>query len=308
MGKNMKVVLLAANDWTNLGGQCAKSLREIGVDATMFIKKTHSFEYPNQGKIFKASSQVLPYIKKADVVLFMHSQYIDTGVDLKNKKVLVWHTGSRYRKYSKNVNKFFNPIVNASICGRDVFGLGAKNEKWVGGLVDVEALNPVYKTGNDKIVLAHYPRGRHKGTGTIKNSIDEINKKGLLNGFIYKFSDKIVDWKSNIERVSKCDVYIEDMGKGKNKSVFGIAALEAAALGKIVITRFLFLEEYEKKFGKYGLQVANTQEELVQKLIYLISLSEKDLLKLKKRARKWVVRRHSYEAVAKRLLKVFNEV
>jgi hypothetical protein len=308
VGKNMKVVLLAVNDCTNLGGQCAKSLRGVGVDATMFIQRMHVFEYPDQGKIFKTSSQILPYIKKADVILFMHSQYIDTGIDLENKKVLVWHTGSRYRQHSEEINEIFNPIVNASICGRDVFGLGAKNEKWVGGLVDVEALNPVYKTGNDKIVLAHYPRGCHKGTEIIKNSIDEINKKKLLNGFIYKFSDEIVDWKSNIRRVSECDVYIEDMGDRKRHSVFGIAALEAAALGKIVVTRFLFVEEYEEKFGKCGLQISNTKEGLIQKLIYLISLSEKDLLELKKQSREWVVRCHSYEVVAKRLLKTFNEV
>jgi len=274
----------------------------------MFIQNAHLYEYPNQGKIFKTSSQILSYVKKADVILFMHSQYIDTGVDLKNKKVLVWHTGTRYRQHSKEVNKIFNPVVNASICGRDVFGLGAKNEKWVGGLVDVKALNPIYKKADDKIILAHYPRGHNKGTEIIKSSIGKISKKGLLNNFIYKFSDKIVDWESNIERVSGCDVYIEDMSNDKNKGVFGIASLEAAALGKIVVTRFLFLEEYEKKFGKCGIQVANTQEELIQKLIHLISLSEKNLLELRSRSRGWVVRCHSYEAVAKRLLKLFNEV
>lgn len=237
----------------------------------------------------------------------MHSQYRDLGINLTKKTVLVWHTGSGYRQKFKKFNAFFNPMVDASICARDLFGLGAKNEKWVGGLVDTDLLSPVYSRDSNKVIIAHYP-SNYKGADKIQAAVERLKDK---DQFIFRYDDQRISWVKQMKRLSECDIYVEnfyEVQKGRLTGAFGIAALEAAALGKIVVTRFLFMEDYEQRFGKCAIQVVHTVEELAKILAHLISLSDNELLKLKKQSREWVVRCHSYEAVAQRLLKVIEEL
>jgi len=305
-----KVLLIAGSDWANLGYLVSQALQEIGVDAIMLIKKESRNLYPNHGIIFRNINNIKNYSENADVIIFMHSQYVETGVNLKNKRILVWHSGSRFRQHSAEVNKIFNPIVDVSICGRDVFGLGAKNEKWVGGLADTKFLKPVYNRSSDKLIIAHYPSSaKGKGIDIIEKSINDLKKEGFDDKFVFKYSSKNVSWNEQIKRVSDCDIYIENMAatkKSKKLSVFGLTALETAALGKIVVTRFLFPIEYERNFGKCNLQIANNQKELTQKLKSLILLSNDEILKLKQQSRDWVERCHSFEAVAVRLVRLFG--
>jgi len=311
--KNLNVLLIAHKDWANLGQMISECLNKIGVESNMLVKSKHKFEFPTHGIYFKNKSQIEQYAKKANIIIFMHSQYIPLGDNLKNKKVLVWHTGSRFRQHSKNVNKIFNPIVDASICCRDVFGLGAKNEKDIPCPVNTNILKPNYKrVDNDKIIIAHYPSG-NKGINIIKKCIEVVQQSSLKDKFRFNYSEERerVSWKEQIERVSECDVYIEEMREYQKKqllSIFGITALEAAALGKIVITKFLHLEEYEEKFGKCGLHIAKTPKELIQQIKHIVSLSDDDLLELKKQSRDWIVRCHSYEAVALRMVELFKEI
>jgi len=307
----LNVLLIASSDWCALGESCARSLRSVGVNATALAANKQKSNYLNQGIVYRNRNQIRPYAEKANVIIFMHSYYIETGVDLRNKKVLVWHTGSRFRQHSKDVNRIFNPIVSASICGRDVFGYGAKNEKNILAPVDTDMIKPNYeRVDKNKIIIAHYPTG-DKGIDVIQSCIKQINKSDLKNKFRFDYDAKRVVWKDHMERVSKCDIYIEEMReKQKNQllSLYGISTPEAAALGKIVITKFLFLEEYERKFGKCELQVAKTPDELIQQIKRIISLSDDDLLKLKRQSREWAIRYHSYKAVGVSMVKLFKEI
>ena len=85
----MNVIILAIQDSSCLGAQYAKSLRSVGVNAKMFIRKKHPFDYPGQGTLYKNYSEIESYIKKADVVHLMHSQDVIPGANLKDKKVII---------------------------------------------------------------------------------------------------------------------------------------------------------------------------------------------------------------------------
>ena len=103
--------------------------------------------------------------------------------------------------------------------------------------------------------------------------------------------------------MSECDIYIEQICKHE----WGITALEAAALGKIAITTFRGLEEYRKQYGDCELVVANTENELRERVEEIMSWTPEQILEKKKATRRWVETYHSFEAVGQRLKKIIGE-
>ncbi|GAG24586.1 unnamed protein product, partial [marine sediment metagenome] len=234
----------------------------------------HKLEYPNQGVCGK-------YKKRVDVVIFMHSQLVK--VNLSGKRVFVHHGGSAYREKHKKLNKIFNPIVKRSIIQTaDLLGLGAKNEVWLLPGIDTESIKPVYER-HEKVIIGHFP-----SKARIKNS-KAINKviSRLKGDFEYIYSPEGVTWEKQMERMSKCDVYIDGCMPKINKRRYGewgMAALEAAALGKVVISHFLSQDKYK---GKCGIKVANSPAEIESHLKALLALTDEELLKEKQATRAW---------------------
>jgi len=308
----MKVLLITITDHAHMAYMTAEALKKLGVDAVTIRKRTVKFKYPEEGIKIRTDSYIKPYAENADVIIFMHTQYRDIGIDLTKKKVLVWHTGSGYRQKFEKYNAHFNPIVDVSLCSADLLGLGAKNERCLNGLVNTDLLQPIYGRKNKKITIAHYSASP-KGIIIIKKAIHHLKQGPLKDLFIFRYSAKKKTWDDNIKRMAECDIYIAEMhekqikkGQEWTTGMFGIAALEAAALGKIVISRFIYREDCEG--FDFGLQVANNLDELIKKLEYLLSLSEEKFLKLRKLSRDWVVNCHSYEAVGYRLLKIIEGI
>jgi len=298
----MKVVLLAVNDWTSLGAEYAKCLRTAGVDATMFIQKRHPFKYPNQGEIFKTNEEILPHIKEATIVHFMHSQNPIKGINLKGKKVVVSHTGSAYRIKHEKINKIFNPIVDLTIVSSDLFGKGAKNECWIeAGTVNTEKLKPVYERSSGTLIVGHFPSNTTKTRG---NEIVEI-MKDVKGNFEFRYSGKRVSWEEQIKRMSKCDIYLERFPDNRG---FGITVLEAAALGKIVFTPYAFEDKYKETMGDFDLISIKSTEDLIEKTEKVISLSDDELLKMKKKSRVWAEKHHSHKAIGERLLNLYKKI
>lgn len=302
----MKVVLLSTNDWANIAYVYEKCFKEVGIEAISFSKKRHKYGYPEQAKLWNKVFDIKPYVEKADVVMFVHSEYIETGVDLKNKIVSVVHTGSKYRQSSKKINKIFNPIVDVTFSGGDVLGMGAKNEIWIQPAIDTNKIQPIYKTDFDKVIISHYPSGE-KGYQIIQNVIDSLRNKN----FIFKYDLTNVPWEDNLKRMSECDIYIEEMNEIQGKvplSIFGIQAVEAAALGKVVCSRFLYFDKYEKEFGTCGLIPTINSEQLKSKLQDFLSMGDMDFVELQKKSREWAVRCHSYEVIGNKFKQIFEEI
>ena len=310
------LILSVGTDYANLGFLYSKSLMSVGVDSISLIDHHERIEYPKQGVICKSKSKRMrKYVKKAKIIQFMHSLYFDIK-SIKNKRIFVVHGGTRYRQNPKKFNKIFNPIVEKTIIQTgDLLGLGSKNEVWILPPVDTENIKPIYNNINEeKIIIAHYPsKAKVKRSDIINTVMEKINKDPYnRNKIRYIYSPKwIFNWKDNLKRMSKCDIYIEMLAlKQGNKRYgeWGVTALEAAALGKVVVTNFLSLKRYEKEYGKCPLMVVNNDEELKNVLQKLISMNKTELLKIKKETRKWAENLHSYKAVGKRLKEKVYEI
>jgi len=305
----MKVLIVAKNDYANMAYKYQESLREVGVDAKAVTCNHPNFScIPNHAEVCKLK-KIRSYAKSAEIIQFMHSQIID--LNLKNKRVFVFHGGSVYRRDSDKKNKLFNPIVEKSIIQTgDLLGLGAKNEVWVPAGVDTNKIKPVYKRQGDKIIIGHFPSNPLvKSSSEINRAMKNIRKK-FGNKFEYISSSKKLNWNKHIQRVSKCDIYIDactpilkttKSPRGNKYGEWGVAAPEAAALGKVVISHMLSCKRYEEEFGKCEIRVANSIQGVTNHIIKFLKMSDVELLQIKKDTRAWVEKFHSYEFMGRRL-------
>jgi glycosyltransferase involved in cell wall biosynthesis len=308
----MQVLIVSVKrDYANMSYTLEQCLKEVGVDAMAIVKgswRPHHAKKVDPARFYK-------FAKKAKIVQFMHSVHKNLKLT-KKQRVFVYHGGSRYRENYEKMNKIFNPIVEKSIIQTgDMLGLGAKNEVWLLPAVDTKSIKPVYKRRSDKIIVGHYPSGPlAKNTKGINEVIGRL-KADFGHKFTYAHSTDRVNWNKNIKRVARCDIYIEacnPMLKGKHSTrkygEWGVAGVEAAALGKVVVTHFLSQERYAKEYGKCGLVVANSLDEVESQMRKLLSLSDEKLLAMQEASRAWVEKFHSHHAVGKRLKEVVYKI
>ena len=310
----MDVLLVSVKqDYANVSYTLQQSLRAVGVDAlALSLKRTNTVK-PASARVVNLP-ELKKYAQQSKIIQFMHSLYIDLGV--KNKRMFVYHGGGRYRENFKVLNKTFNPKVEKCIIQTgDLFGLGAKNEVWLLPAVDTEKIKPVYERQSEKIIVGHFPSSKMVKNSKGINQVIEKLKKDFGDKFEYINSSSMVNWVEHMKRVSKCDIYIEACTpylKGKktlNKyGEWGVAGVEAAALGKVVITHFLSHKRYEKEYGKCCLKTANSLEAIEKHMRKLLTLSNDELLQIKKDTRAWVEKFHSYYAVGKRLKEIVYKI
>lgn len=318
----MKVLLIAVKDWANLGYELSQCLKAVGVDAICIAKAPHTtYNFDPGPKIYKSFEEVHALAKKADIIIFLHSDNTTTGAekDFNKKGIVVFHGGSAYRKNPLAKNKqFYNKVkVDLTLIQTvDLLGLpGSVKEKevWLLPPINTENLKAKFNSSlsSRKRIIAHYPsRASTKGTVHIKQVMAKLkNDPALAPLFEYR-TGGIVKYQDNLKRVSECDIYLECvMPKIENAihGEWGMAALEAAAMGKVVVTNFFSSEKYKKEYGPHPIQVANDFEVLERQLERLILMPEVYFKELQVDTRDWVVKYHSYKAVGERLLKIFYE-
>lgn len=327
------VLMLARNDWANTGYRFSKCLEMLGLRVLFLKGHKHAFGYPLQAPIDRRLStmyekypvkvkayEMANLVNFSKTIHFIASTYVDTGVDLKNKNVVAQHGGSTYRIEPGRANETFNPIVDASIIQcPDLLNLGAKNEHLIYYPVDTNFIKPSYNnlTPTQKIKIGHFPSSPlNKGTDKILQVLKELKEDphlgekfeyvGVLNttGQIHQ-----VPWEENLRRMKECDIIIEthkpQLGlDGRGQKVFGEwgnTAIEAASLGKSVVTNSLTENLYKKEYGQTALHIANDKDALKYKLTNLIKMEKSDLIQDGKNTRNWVVNQHSMEATAIRL-------
>ncbi|MGD2072265.1 MAG: hypothetical protein PVG65_02105 [Candidatus Thorarchaeota archaeon] len=307
------LIVSVGRDYANLSYVFQKSLQEVGVDALAIVKGSKRKE---RAKVV-VPQKFSRYYKDAKIIIFMHSIY-QKDSQIKNKRLFVFHGGGRYRFNADRINRIFNPVVEKSLIQTgDLLGLGSKNEEWLLPAVDIENLKPVYKRKKEKIVVGHFPSSTMvKGSKNINKAIKRL-RKTFGDKFKYVFSSQVVPWDKQIQRISKCDIYIEackpklrSKGQGRPHiyGEWGVSALEAAALGKVVISHFLSYKRYEKEYGECAIKVANSVDEIESRLKELLLLNNNEFLKTQKSTREWVEKYHSYKAVGERLKKILYEI
>lgn len=310
----MKVLFISRTDWANVGGSLAKCLNSVGVEAVSVCKRLHKHHYGDSSIIYKNEKELRDLIDKHDIIQFMHSEYIETGHTLKDKCIVVYHGGSDYRIKHKELLKFWNGKAKVHLIQTaDLLGLGAEPEEWFLPPVDTDRIRPNYKrTVSGKKVIMHCPSNPHKkGTKEFNVIIDKLKDVPTLKDkFIYEYGHKI-NWTENIKRKSTCDVYFDackPILEGKPYGFWGIAALESAALGKIVITHFNHnQEEYVKRYGPYNLKIANSMDEVERQIVNHILMDDKEFKVEQKKTREWVVKNHSMKVTGQRLVDIYNK-
>jgi hypothetical protein len=271
-----------------------EALRSVGVDAQAWTRKPYFFPVPEQAELVLDLQKKKKELIAVETICYMHSRFQKFPVQINGKKLAVFHGGSNYRRNPSERNRLFNKLVFVTLIQTpDLMGLGAKNEVWMIPPVDTEYIRPVdYKS--KEVIFAHFPRHpKSKRSNIILEAVKSIDSIR----FDYKFEQ--IPWEENIKRMSNCDVYIESQAYGLGE--WGVTALEAAALGKVVVTVFKSKERYEREWGPCPIIPANSKEELRLILKGLACLTKKDIRNHQEETRKWVVQNHSLEATGKRL-------
>lgn len=305
------ILLIARDDWGNVGWLFQNALRTVGVDALAVKQRPHAFGYPEQADVL-SNDEITKFAQEAKGLLLLHSRAAVSGVSLASKFCAVFHGGSAYRRNPDGVNAAFNPIVNASIIqSADLLGLGAKNETWIMPPVDTALIEAAPLKFAGALQVAHYPsKPDTKGFDTVNAVMDDILADPEFTGDVeWSSSSETIPWEDNLKRMAECDIYIEACNPEINGKVFGewgLQTMEAAALGRIVVTHSLQKDLYERTFGKCPLVVANSAEELNKVIRDLLRTHKSTLRKIAKDTRKWIVRNHSFKAVGEQLKAVFE--
>ena len=316
----MRVTLCAGGDWANVGYEYAKALKSCGIDAQMLKLRRHHFKYKPTADLVEIEIMI-DKIMESDIVIMMHSdrrllkdlQELNILSVFKRLggKIIAFHGGSAYRQNSGSYHKSFRWLIDATVIQTyDLLDKDAENEFWILPPVDLERIQPDYDfRDKSKLILGHFPSGiKWKNTVLINKVVASLDQSKIE----YLHSVERINNYDNLLRMNECDIYIEHqqyMQWDKVYGEFGVACLEAAALGKIVVTCTNGKDEYEKQYGKMlPLVISNSPEELKDKLEKLIDTPRNLILRLKKWTREWVETCHSYKVIGLRLKAVCESV
>lgn len=295
------ILNVSENDYANFAHNFSNALKAAGVCSFDICLASHPFRYVTQSKLVTRFDMV-NYIKSADMVIVHHShpQLFELAKNNCKGKVIVTHTGTRYREGHQALDVLFKDTL--ALTDQTEFFSINPNLKYIVSPVDFE-LAPLYEDGLVKI--GHYPSNPDvKGTSKIIEMMSDFKEK-----VDFRFSLKRVDHYFQLERMAKCDVYIELFKpelNGRPYGCFGVTALEAAAMGKIVITNNLHQNVYRDAYGKCPMTIANT-EWAFKNIISTLTTLSRQLIRMTQRETYEIMREnHSFEATGKRILKLIE--
>lgn len=301
----MKILNVCYDDHANFMHDNANALRSVGVDCLDVKMVKHPFSYPSQATVVN-EEQLIKAIAENDLIQIFHSE--DFALKYcKGKRVIVYHTGTRYRQRPGLFNDLFNPIVERSIIALpELMGKGAKNEVYLVGAIDTERITPIKTAKGERVIVGHFPSNQVvKGTETINKIVNELKRE---YDFEYIHSTEILQYKEQLSRLQQCDVYIEllaPMQGNKPYGSFGITALEAACMGKVVLTQNILEGIYAGAYETLTPFVKYHDESEFKRMLSMI-LKRENLEPLKQITREWVVQNHSYQATGNKLKQVLG--
>lgn len=297
----MRVGLLMSDDWANFGYDIFKSLESINVDVIGYKLTRHIFGYENQLPVITVPNIKETY-KDCDVVIIVHSDWELTEY-LDCKTIIPFHTGTKYRQGYHTINQKFT--IPFTLIALPEFQYLAPNPKYLVGAVEVE--KPVKPIG-DKLVVGHFPSNPSvKGTDDIIRIVSDLKKQ---HDFDFIYSVDRVSHEENLERMNSCDIYVELLASeqgGKPYGSYGISALEAASLGKIVVTQAI--TDNGLYNDTYGVNMLNTvlNEAGLRKILNgLLNYKGDFIVGQQQLTKSWVREHHSYEATGNKLKSYLN--
>jgi len=306
-----KIISVCDSDWANASYEYTQAMRNVGLNATSYKMIPHHFGYEGESEILENQFEMEEVIKHADIVQIMHSNIwlLRLCKKLNKKKVYVYHTGTTYRRDPEKINAAFNPsIIRAFTDQTEFIRTGMKNEYYFTSPINENKFR-YSEFKSDKITIAHFPSSTEiKGTKTINRIVNSLKKTYDFN---YIVDGTHVCHSDQMERMSNCDIYIELFSpilNGKQYGCFGVTALEAAALGKIVVTNHTTAHIYKQFYGCTTPFVTPITERDLYLCLEKLLKTPENLLRIKKlETRQWLEKYHSYQAtglIIKNLLKL----
>lgn len=188
--------------------------------------------------------------------------------------------------------------VNISMGDMIEYTPGSKNDVFYWS-IDVDNWQPIYDTGNEKVLILHAPNHTHyKGTRFLLPVIERLKNEGYPIEFV------MVQNMTNAEArkyYEKADIIAEQFIIGWH----GFFAVEAMALGKPVLC-YIRKQEYLPEWSKCPI-VNTNPENLYENLKKLIL--DKDLRqKIGRKGREYVEKVYSLESVGSRLDKIYKSI
>jgi len=326
------VLFITLDDNANTGWRFFKCAQMLGLKVMGFKGVYHSFLYPEQfllhpelAKSWKSGretvvklegkSELQTMMEHARIIHFIASTCIFTDLNLLSKPIVMQHGGRTYRSAPKQLNELFNQFCDATIIQcPDLLNLGAHNEKLIYYPVDTNFIQPYFNRAGEKLVIGHFPsQPTDKGYEAVQSVIARL--KEVTDKFEFRTirpdGGKLI-WLDALERTNDCDLIVDvfaaKTAAGLDYGTWGNASIEAAALGKVVVTMSLYEDIYKEEYGEHSLQIANTEDVLLDTLLKFVEMSDTELRTCKERSRAWVQEKHSMEVTAARLLPVYKEV
>lgn len=284
------ILVASSNDYANLGHNVARSLNAVGIDCIDVCLSHHGLLYESQSnKVARGEIRMLSKI--ADYVIIMHS-CPDVFAYCQPQNYAVYHTGTRYRSNPSRFNKLFKGAKKVLTDQTEFMHFGGMH--YVPSAV--ESFEPKYHNRKTPII-GHYPSNKE-----VKGS-DEIEK--ALKHHKIDFDYQQLRHSENLKRIENCDIYIELFKptlNGRQYGCFGVTAIEAGMMGKIVITQDLNKHVYEETYGEHPFLLAEKPSDLPK----LVDYAKENLDNLRKKTREIVYKNHTFEATGNRLKQILG--
>lgn len=295
----MRVLNVSEHDWANFAYDNTMSLRAVGVESHSLILEKHPFQYTDTSRIV-TKSQMQIAIKSADVIQAFHSpKNLIPLLKGCGKPVIVYHTGTGYRQAPLAMHNLFKGIATSTVCALPELYLQAEKLR----------ANPVYIVGGiaipnkvsfatpARVRIAHHPsNAKVKGTEVLRP---------LLNRYRAQITTDRIPYARQLERLEKCDVYVEMMATSQGSAEygsFGITALEAAARGKIVLTNCVKAGVYRSHYGEEPFIFCNDLASLKHQLDLLYNTKPANVIEFKRHLHERFTQLHSHTATGKYIL------
>jgi hypothetical protein len=319
------VLFLVSDDFANCAFEFMMSVRATGVIAEGLKYAPHTFKYPNQLRIRQHAAELVGSINSASHIIYCQSTALCRDAwpkDPRGKKIYFFAGDQGYRNNWEKVLGRYPRIDKVLYQGSDLKGKSKYPEAWLLPAIDTEFIQTKHDVSHmshkGPIKIAHFPRSpKAKGSYHIIKVMEKLKKDiSIRDKFEFDYQDDWqCDWMDNIARLDTCDIYIESqaytIGEGSQEErplgEFGVTAMEAASLSKIVVTCFVSFEEYKEEYGCTSEIVpSGSEDELEQRLRELLSLSREELINKRIRTRGWLEANHSRKATGERLLELLE--
>ena len=317
------ILLFCVEDFANCTQEFVEALRAVGVNARGFTLASHGFNYTNQLPIPEQDGELFGAVRSASKILYLQSTKPPRDAiprDRRFKKLYLFVGDQGYRNRSNEILSYYPKLEKVFYQGSDLKGKSPYKEEWLLPAIDTDFIQTKQDVSlmahKCPIRIAHFPRDpKAKGSEVILKVMAKMAQdEELKDSFIFDYQDKWrCDWEENLARLDSCDVYIESqayMLGDKKCSEFGVTAMEACSLSKIVVTCFSSFEDYKREFGVDSeIAAANCEEELEQALRIIIQTAEykpREFVEKRLRTRWWVENYHGRIPTGLRLKKMMD--